>query len=183
MLDLANASDEDGAVAALTAALAAGKSVPDKVVAELDRRGRTRHSLLIRQLCSAAASGIDSALEWRFHQRVLEPHGLPVPERQVRKAAGRVDTLYRLEALVVELDGVRDHRDWSKDMMRDNEHAITDGLLTLRYGWGAVAQSACAVARQVGTALAARGWTGSVGVCARCPAESPASVMAGTERP
>lgn len=173
ILDLANRSDEDSTVAALTAALARGKSVPSKIVAALDARSRTRHSALIRELCGSAADGIESALEWRFHRRVLVPHGLPIPERQVKKAAGRTDTLYVEESIIVELDGMRDHRDWSKDMMRDNEHAISEDLLTLRYGWGAVVQSACTVARQVGAALAARGWTGTVGACARCPAEEP----------
>ncbi len=168
VLDLANRSDEDSTVAALTAALAGGKSVPSKMVAGLDARVRTRHAALIRDLCDSASDGIESALEWRFHHRVLVPHGLPIPERQVKKAAGRADTLYADELLIVELDGMRDHRDWSKDMMRDNEHAITEGLLTLRYGWGAVLDSACAVARQVGAALAARGWAGVVGACARC---------------
>ena len=167
VLDLANRSDEDSTVAALTAALAGGKSVPSKMLAELDDRVRTRHAALIRELCGMASDGIESALEWRFQHRVLVPHGLPIPERQVKRAAGRADTLFRDELLIVELDGIRDHRDWSKDMMRDNEHAIREGLLTLRYGWGAVLGSACAVARQVGAALTARGWTGRVGECGR----------------
>ena len=33
---------------------------------------------------------------------------------------------------------MRDHTQWSKDMFRDNAHAVHLGLLTLRYGGDAV---------------------------------------------
>lgn len=73
----------------------------------------------------------------------------------------------------MELDGMRDHTNWSKDMWRDNEHALRLGAVTLRYGWWAVETSPCAVAAQLAAALSARGWTGTVSRCRACPTDSP----------
>ena len=57
---------------------------------------------------------------------------------------GRVDGIYDDEGIIVELDGMRDHTDWSKDMWRDNEHALQLGAVTLRYGWWALELTPCA---------------------------------------
>ena len=82
--------------------------------------------------------------------------------------ATRMDVRYQEACLVVELDGVRDHTDWSRDMLRDNKRLLDDGALTLRYGWNAVVGQPCAVAAQVATALVSRGWAGRVGHCRHC---------------
>ncbi len=81
----------------------------------------------------------------------------------------RIDALFHQQRLVIELDGVRDHADWSKDMMRDNKRLIEADSITLRYGWNAVTGDACAVAAQVAASLASRGWTGEIRTCPRCP--------------
>lgn len=178
--DMAAHSDEDATVAVVAGALAAGKTTPTRMLDQLGARAATRHSAIIRQLCSAGGEGIESALEWRFQQRVLRPHGLPLPERQVRIRTGRIDTMYREQSLLIELDGLRDHSNWSKDMFRDNEHLLVDGLATLRYGWHAVTGSACGVAQQVADALALRGWRGALRRCRRCQEDVRCQFLPGT---
>ncbi len=168
LVDLAGRVGEDAAVAATARALAQRRTTPDRVVHELTTRRRSRHSAVLKQLCSQAGKGIESALEWRFSQ-VLTRHGLPAPERQVVTEGTRIDALFRQQRLVIELDGARDHADWSKDMMRDNKRLIEADSITLRYGWNAVTGDACAVAAQVAASLASRGWTGEIRACPRCP--------------
>lgn len=138
LLDMAGESDEIPTVAALTAALAQSKTIPSRVLAEMKLRRRIRHSRILTNLCDHSMSGIESALEWLFHERVLKPHGLPIPARQPQTQEGRVDNLYREYNTIIELDGMRDLTQWSKDMFRDNAHAVHLGLLTLRYGGDAV---------------------------------------------
>lgn len=179
LLDLARVNSEDAAVAAVARALAQSRTTPPRILTALGARRGTRHSTVIRELCGQACPGIESALEWRFHRQVLVPHGLPVPERQVRTVVGRADTLYRDARLAVELDGVRDHTEWSKDMARDNARLVAEGTATLRYGWQAVTLDACAVATQLAAALRARGWSGSSARCRRCPDSGrPADLVA-----
>lgn len=169
LLDLARVTSEDATVAAVARALAQRRTTPQRILAALGQRRATRHSAVIRGLCDHGAVGIESALEWRFHQQVVLPHRLPQPERQVRAPMGRADGLYREACLVVELDGMRDHVDWSKDMARDNARLVIDGVATLRYGWIAVTQDPCRVASQLADALNARGWGGKAKRCRRCP--------------
>lgn len=168
LLDLANDADEDQTVAAIAAALSKGKTTASALLAELHSRKRTRHSKVIHELCTSAGKGIESALEWRFVKRVIEPHGLPRPTRQVRLSAGRVDDYFEEFNTIVELDGRRDHSDWSRDMFRDNAHSIRRGALTLRYGWNAVSFRACLVARQVAEGIESRGWFGTLDRCKNC---------------
>ncbi|MBB1511737.1 hypothetical protein H5399_03850 [Tessaracoccus sp. MC1627] len=178
LVDLARVSSEDATVAALARALAQGRTLPARILATLATRQRTRHSAVIKELCGYAGQGIESALEWRFQSQVLLPHGLPVPEKQARSVVGRGDSLYRDTRLAVELDGVRDHTEWSKDMARDNERLVAEDTSTLRYGWQAVTLDACAVAAQLADALGARGWEGQRLGCPQCPQAKEADLVA-----
>lgn len=168
LVDLAGRADENAAVAAVARALAQHRTTPERVLQCLDARRRTRHSAVLRELCSQSGQGIESALEWRFGQ-VLARHRLPSPERQVVVGSSRMDALFREQRLVVELDGARDHTDWSRDMVRDNQRLIDGQGITLRYGWRAVTDEGCVVAAQVAAALASRGWMGRWRPCRRCP--------------
>ncbi len=161
LVDLARVSSEDATVAAVARALAQGRTLPARILTALATRRRTRHSAVLKELCGYAGQGIESALEWRFQTQVLLPHGLPLPEKQMPTVVGRGDALYRDARLAVELDGMRDHTEWSKDMARDNERLLAEDTATLRYGWPAVTLDACAVAAQLAHALSARGWEGS----------------------
>lgn len=168
LCDLANVADEDATVAAVAAAFAQRKIAPGQLGGQVAKMPRVRHRAMLLALCDSAASGIESALEWRFDQAVLRRHGLPAGERQCRTAGARVDLWYQGWAVIVELDGKRDHQHWSKDMFRDNEHAMRLGTVTLRYGWGAVCHQPCHVARQVAEVLNQRGWQGTRRLCSQC---------------
>ena len=167
LVDMAGRVTEDAVVAAVARGVVQRRTMPGLILARLDARRRTRHSAVLREMCSQAGEGIESALEWRFSQ-VVDRHGLPAAERQVVTGESRIDALFHDQQLVVELDGLRDHTDWSKDMMRDNQRLIESGAITLRYGWNAVTGEACAVAAQVAEALASRGWGGTIRHCRRC---------------
>lgn len=168
LLDLSDTSDEVTTVAAVASALSRRRTTARRLRHELHARQRVRHRQTLTELTSAAVRGIESALEWRFRQRVLRPHGLPEPDRQVRLSGGRADSFYEGFGLIVELDGMRDHADWSKDMMRDNRHLLSYGALTLRYGWQAVEHQNCVAAQQLGFALRSRGWSGNNHACRDC---------------
>lgn len=167
LVDMAAHSTEDATVAAVARALTQRRTTPGRILDVVASRQRTRHSAVLQELCGHAGLGIESALEWRFSQ-VVARHGLPTGERQVPTGATRIDALFRVEGLVVELDGVRDHADWSKDMMRDNGRVIESDLVTLRYGWNSVTGEPCRVAAQLAMALASRGWRGVLRPCRRC---------------
>lgn len=168
LVDIASTCDEAATVAAVTRAFAGRLTTPARLSEQLASTYRCGQRALMGRLCTAAASGIESVLEWRFDERVLRRHGLPTPERQVQTASGRVDALFREQGVIVELDGMRDHGNWSKDMVRDNAHAINQGLLTLRYGWWAVENLACETAVQLATVLRGRGWMGRRKACHDC---------------
>lgn len=168
LIDLARDVDEIGAIDAVARALARGLTTPARILDEVSSRQRVRHARAIRELCTASGGGIESGLEWLFQRDVLSAHGLPTPQRQVKTGVGRVDCRYDAFGLIVELDGMRDHSDWSKDMIRDNEHVLRSNEITLRYGWGAATRQACLAAGQMGAALRPRGWSGRVRECRRC---------------
>lgn len=171
LVSLASRTTEDAAVAAVARALAQGRTTPERILRQLGARRRTRHSSVLTELCGEAARGIESALEWRFAHVMLR-HGLPQGERQAVRGRTRIDVLHHDHEVVIELDGVRDHADWSKDMLRDNARLIESGAMTLRYGWNAVTGDPCLVAAQVGAALRLRGWPGTLRRCPRCTVTS-----------
>ncbi|HMQ66851.1 MAG TPA: hypothetical protein PJ992_11205 [Arachnia sp.] len=169
LVDLARDHDEVGAIDAVARALSRRRTTPERVLSALAERQRVRHTDAITQLCTAAGTGIESGLEWLFHKDVLTAHGLPLPRRQAVSEEGRIDGFYDDWSVIVELDGIRDHSDWSKDMFRDNAHALRLDAVTLRYGWTGATRHPCAAAGQVSEALAARGWVGNPRRCRRCP--------------
>lgn len=168
LFDLASESDENTTVAAVTRAFAQSRTTPERIARRLSSMPRVGKRRLLDELCSVASKGIESALEWQFDKLVLRAHALPRPTRQVKIGRARVDLGYEEFRLVIELDGQRDHLDWSRDMMRDNAHAVRAGTTTLRYGWDATCNQACAAASQVAEALTIRGWRGRLTPCPGC---------------
>lgn len=169
LLDLARDNDQIGTLDAVARALTRRLTTTERVLAALAERQRVKHAGAMTELCVAAGAGIESGLEWLFQRDVVSAHRLPVPRRQEVTVEGRVDCLYDEWGVIVELDGMRDHADWSKDMLRDNAHALRLDAVTLRYGWNAVTRQACTAAGQVAVALIDRGWTGRLRRCRRCP--------------
>ena len=169
VLDLAGRLERDGDIIALLADVVSGRRTsPHRLLATLDERVRFPHRGLVRAVLGDVADGVHSALERAYRRDVERAHGLPPGRRQVQ-LAGRSDVLYDDYGVVVELDGRLGHTGAGafRDLDRDNRNMLRD-LITLRYGHRDVVERPCAVADQVGGALAARGWTGAVSACSRC---------------
>lgn len=171
VLDLcAESHTEDAVVGWVTTALSKTKLRRSSLLG-YTRNARTQpHRSLILDMLTEDESGIESPLERRYLHNVELAHGLPVGVRQVNPSRRRrTDVGYVEFHLLVELDGESHHRGVAahNDMDRDNEHRLL-GLVTLRFGWKAVAGNPCKVARQVATALKQCGWQGELTACPRC---------------
>lgn len=168
LMDIADESDENEAISAVVRALVRNLTTTPRVLAALESNAGVRHRAVLRELCAQANEGIESALEWRFQTEVLIPHGLPIPRRQVNLMAGRADGVYADHDLIVELDGIRDHTDGSRDMLRDNDNAIHHDARTVRFGWNATLFQGCRAARQVAAMLWKGRWREPMLKCRRC---------------
>lgn len=163
VLDIAATLSEIDAVGAFTRALAERHTTGERVAAELAGRGRQRHRRLLERLCAAESRGLESVLEYLLLRNVIRAHGLPEPDRQQRRSAGRVDNVYEDHGLIVEADGASHHRDKAHDYFRDNEHLLEHDERTLRFGWVQVTAGACEAADQLARGLARGGWDGRRG--------------------
>lgn len=119
------------------------------VLSDLGGRGRGG-TVLMRSLLDARGEGFvatESELEDLLVE-VLDRYDLPTPVRQRRIGGlddriGRVDFLYRDEALVIEVDGRKNHTallDRESDAWRDLELAAA-GFKVLRVTWSQLAES------------------------------------------
>jgi very-short-patch-repair endonuclease len=171
VLDLADAAASFDDVIALVAKACQRRLITPFLLGETMRlRARLRWRAEISEALGDVAAGAHSPLEYRYVRDVERAHGLPTANRQARadQHGHRIfrDALYRRYRVAVELDGRANHPDdqrWS-DQRRDNAAAV-EGVITLRYGWADVAERPCETAREVGTALAGRGWPGPLRRC------------------
>lgn len=175
VVDLVGAArTTDDAVAVVTAAVRAGTR-PEEVLQALRDRSRVRRRRLLQELLEAAAQGVESALELRYHRDVERRHGLPRAALQQWQRLGerwvRADAIYEGTGVRVELDGRVAHEGRvDDDVWRDNAVAVAYSELTLRYRWSHVAGSPCRTAAQVVAALRSRGWAGTPRPCSpSCP--------------
>lgn len=133
-------------------------------------RLRERHRDARRLLeVLADLQGIESNLEFVFRRDVLRAHGLPEGRRQVRTGGRRrLDVYYDEYGVIVEVDGRRGHQEGRfRDFTRDNDHAARLAV-TLRFGGHDIRENPCALAAQLGNALALRGWQGELALCENC---------------
>lgn len=174
VLDVAaTVADEFAAIAALTDAVQARFTDARRLAVALERRARITRRPLLRAVLRDLRDGTESVLEHRYLVQVERPHGLPRGRRQVRRrSSGSVhDVLYDEPRVIVELDGRPYHsmaRDRAADMERDTA-ALLAGYVTSRLGWSQVVGQPCATAARVAALLVARGWTGRLRRCPRCP--------------
>jgi len=102
---------------------------------------------------------------------VERAHELPRGSRQARSGDRRHlrDVEYKEYGVVVELDGRIGHTGMGRfrDMWRDNSATVEDRV-TLRYGAADLYGRPCAIAGQVASVLARRGWRGCPSRCDRC---------------
>lgn len=175
VIDLADgARTEMEAVAALTDAVGARITTAAHLLEAVDGRKRMRRRRFLIGVLRDIAQGTCSVLEHRYLVDVERAHGLPTPTRQSPTQVGRTgfrDLEYRDHRVVVELDGWRFHDDAAardRDLQRDFDAAVDAELTTFRLGLGQATVRACATARQIGRALAERGWSGQIHPCPRC---------------
>jgi very-short-patch-repair endonuclease len=171
VLDLADtARTFDDALSWACAACGGRLTTPQRIAAAMNRRAKLRYRNALRLALDDITAGAHTILEHRYLHDVERPHGLPRAERQVRVVRGGRsqyrDALYRKYLVVVETDGRVAHPAegrW-RDVHRDNAAAAV-GITTLRYSWSDVTTRPCAVAAEVGAALAQRGWPGPLRPC------------------
>lgn len=168
LLDLAGEADEATLVEGITRACANRVTTPSRLLEALAQRERQARRVLIERVCAAAEVGVESVLEWLFQEHVVLPHRITAAARQVRVLPGhRTDMWFEDEGVLVELDS-RGFHDVDADAIRDNEHALALGIVTLRFTWRQVLREPCKVARVLVEALRARGWKGTYRPCAHC---------------
>lgn len=168
ILDLADGTDADGALAVVTRALAEGRTHEGRLRTAIQDRARLRHRQLLGDMV-ARRRGYESALEYHVDVDVLRAHGLPSGRAQVVTNAGRVDRLLEEYSLVLEADGRAGHEGEGRfrDMRRDNANTLR-GLRTLRLGWFDVRLRPCQTARMVAEVLRQQGWQGTLRPCPSC---------------
>lgn len=170
VLDLCSESARvDDVVGWMTKALSKTKVTSTSLLRHARDSPNQPRRALILEVLAETQEGIESPLERRYLRDVELAHGLPTGVRQLRRKPGRIDVAYVDFRMLVELDGAIHHSGLAAqtDMDRDNENLLA-GLLTLRFGWLAVAGDPCKTAWQVAKALQQAGWTGVLSPCAQC---------------
>jgi hypothetical protein len=135
--------------------------------------GRPRHARrrLVAALLDDLAAGTHSVLEHGLLDRVLRPHGLPLPSRHQKPVRGRRGSEYRdtfFEELDTHLELDGGHHDGSvqKDADADRDlQDIAEGLTVPRLRYAQVFGWPCRTARLLGVLFALRGWAGSPRAC------------------
>ncbi|MEP6797001.1 MAG: type IV toxin-antitoxin system AbiEi family antitoxin domain-containing protein, partial [Lapillicoccus sp.] len=147
VLDLADETDADGALALFAEALRRGVTWDVALTAALGRRRAHRWKGLLLEAMADLGEGVESTFEVRFVRDVERAHGLPAGRRQQATGAGRRhhDSGYAGVKVLVELDG----RAWHEGLPRERRDArrdlatLTEGWVTVRAGWADVAVTPC----------------------------------------
>jgi len=163
------ASDLD-AIAELGRVLGERRTTAERLIGELDWRGRTPRGTWLRSVLNDLSDGSCSVLEHGYLTRVQRPHGLPDGVRQAL-GFGRVGMVFRdvkVGTVIIELDGRLFHdnaRARDRDFDRDLD-AAADGDQTIRLSWGQVFARSCPTAVRLATVFRRHG----IGVPnRRCP--------------
>ena len=109
---------------------------PEHIEAALQRHPNTPGAKTLRRVIHGDTKVTLSELEKRF-LKLLEKHGLPLPNTNHRAGSKRVDCRWPGHALTVELDSYRYHRSrhaWEQDRRRERE-AFARGNDIRRYTW------------------------------------------------
>jgi len=163
-------TDHD-AIALLCRLVGTRRTTAARLGAALDARPRHSRRRLLAALVDDLAAGTHSVLEHGLLDRVLRPHGLPVPSRHQAPVHGRRGAEYR-DALFegldahVELDG--GHHDGSTQRDDDADRDLQDiasGLVVPRLRYAQVFGWPCRTARLLGDFFALRGWAGQAQPC------------------
>jgi len=167
------ASSIDRAIALMSAAIGRRLTTAFKLQEAVNARSRLRWRREILIALADVDAGCHSLLELRYLRDVERAHCLPTGRRQARTTSSGHsiyrDVRYSDFSIVVELDGRLAHpvERRAHDLRRDNVEGLVGGTV-LHFGWTAVTETPCVVAQEVGIALRARGWTGTVARCRAC---------------
>ena len=146
LLDLSATNDRTQLRRRLDHALRHRSTTLDRLEAALDRSGRQRGVVLLRDLVAEFSGGkapTESELELRVVE-LLEAAGFPPPERQrvvrVRGKVRRMDFLMRGTRVVIEADGYAYHSgfDTFEDERRRRRQLVRGGFIVLPWTWTAV---------------------------------------------
>ena len=159
------------AIALLCRLVGGRRTTATRLAFTLDARSRHARRRLVVDLIDDLAGGTHSVLEHGFLDRVLRPHGLPLPTQHQATAHGWRGTEYRdtfFEDLGthVELDG--GHHDGSAQKDTDADRDLQDiaaGLVTPRLRYAQVFGWPCRTAHLLAAFFAVRGWEGSPHPC------------------
>jgi hypothetical protein len=171
VLDLAELDTPNDTLALLGTAFHRRATTEGELLALLARRARHRRRALLTDVLADVAAGAESVMEVRFLRDVARAHGLPAGRPQAATVVRGLrvhDVAYDAERVLLELDGRLGHEGAARvgDGVRDRLSA-TRGWLTVRAFWGDVAVTPCALAVEMGSVLATRGWRGRLHPCRR----------------
>lgn len=163
-------TDHD-AIALLCQLVGSRRTTASRLASRLADRPRHSRRQLVGALVDDLAAGTHSVLEHGLLDRVLRPHGLPVPIRHQAPARGRRgqeyrDTLFAGVEAHVELDG--GHHDGSAQKDEDADRDLQDiarGLVVPRLRYAQVFGWPCRTARLLAEFFALRGWAGRAQPC------------------
>lgn len=145
--------------AVVDTALLRGLITIDSQRAYIESRGlrNARGMKVLNEVLDDREGGVPETELERAFERVLRRFGLPMPDRQFRVAARRVDFIYREQHLWIEVNGRRDHGKkavFEDDHVRHNEIALElKDFLHLRFTWTQVTKQAPYVAEALERAL------------------------------
>lgn len=145
------------AVVVCDSALRAGHVTVDELVEATARLRGNREALKVRRVVELCDPKCGSVLESVLRVRmVLSGIAGFTSQLVVRDVPGlhlRVDFAFRVQGLVVEVDGVRWHQDPARDQARDNALAAL-GWRVLRFTWADVVHDQARVLDEIAAALA-----------------------------
>ena len=172
VLDLADRTTLDEAIAAAARACATERTTTARLTHALSQRKRHRWRARLLEVFDDIEDGAQSTMEVRYIRDVERAHGLPRGVRQMPTDRGRRlhhDNGYPAQRTIVELDGRLGQEGPDgrrKDGTRDRSTS-GGGWLTVRAFWRDVAGTPCELAVDVGDTLRVRGWTGAPHPCRR----------------
>jgi hypothetical protein len=157
------AGTDDEARAIVAAGYRQRLAAKDEILRVVRRMPRARRRAVVMEAIGYAASGAEAVSEMRF-DKLCRDHGLPTPDRQVRRRdeAGRqryLDAYWREYRVHAEVDGGvhTDPEVWWSDQFRQNDLWIA-GEIVVRFPAWAIRNRPADVARQLRRALVQGGW-------------------------
>lgn len=171
VLDIAEESDADGAIAIVATACRMGLTWDEGLRTALADRKRHRWRVLLGDALTDVGDGAQSVLEVRYVRDVERAHCLPEGRSQQSTGGGRRhhDRGYPDQHLLVELQGLAFHSS-AGAQIRDGRRVrdgLGEGWTTVPAYWSDVVVTPCTLAVEVGSLLGDRGWNGVPRRCRR----------------